>query len=101
MEIIQVGQANYEDVVAKSAVPVLIDFYADWCGPCRMLAPIVDQIAAERPDIQVCRVNVDEENALASRFNISAIPMLAVVKNGETVKTNVGFIPKEQILAML
>ena len=101
MAVTQLGKDNFDAVVSASDVPVLIDFYADWCGPCHMLAPIIDEIAAEREDVRACRVNVDEENELAARFGVSAIPMLVVMRGGKPHKTAVGYMPKEQVLALL
>ena len=101
MAITQLGKDNFDAVVSKSEKPVLIDFYADWCGPCHMLAPVIDEIASEREDVRVCRVNVDEENELAARFGVSAIPMLVVMRGGKPDKTAVGYMPKEQVLALL
>ena len=80
---------------------MLLDFWATWCGPCRMVAPILEEIAAERPDIKVCKVNVDEQPELASRYRIMSIPTLMVVKNGQVVNQAVGARPKSQILSML
>ena len=80
---------------------MLLDFWATWCGPCRMVAPILEEIAGERPDIKVCKVNVDEQPELASRYRIMSIPTLMVVKNGEIVNQAVGARPKSQILSML
>ena len=85
----------------NSDKPVLLDFYADWCGPCRMVGPIVEEIAGERSDIKVGKINVDEQSELAAQFGVMSIPMLAVIKNGEVVNRSVGARPKEQILAML
>ena len=101
MAVTQLGKDNFDAVVSESERSVLIDFYADWCGPCHMLAPIIDEIAAEREDVRVCRVNVDEENELAARFGVSAIPMLVVMRCGKPDKTAVGYMPKEQVLALL
>ena len=89
------------DAVLNGDKPVLIDFYAEWCGPCRMVGPIVDEIAAEREDVLVGKVNVDEEQALAARFGVASIPTLVVVKDGKVVRRAVGARPKAQILAML
>lgn len=92
---------NFEQEVLRSDKTVLLDFWATWCGPCRMVAPILEEIAAERPDIKVCKVNVDEEPELASRYRIMSIPTLMVVKNGQVVNQAVGARPKSQILGML
>ena len=89
------------DAVLNGDKPVLIDFFAEWCGPCRMVSPIVDEIAAEREDVLVGKVNVDEEQALAARFGVASIPTLVVVKDGKVVGRTVGARPKAQILSML
>ncbi|MBR2847986.1 MAG: thioredoxin [Clostridia bacterium] len=101
MSVITVTKDNFENEVMKSEKPVLIDFWASWCGPCRMLSPTVDQIAEERADIKVCKVNVDEESELASKFGIMSIPTLFVIKNGQVVNQSMGVQPKSAILAML
>lgn len=100
MSVIKVGKDNF-DSVKNSDKPVLLDFYADWCGPCRMLAPMIDEIANEREDIIVAKINVDDEQELASEFGIFSIPSLVVMKNGKIVDQSVGAKPKAQILAML
>lgn len=100
MSVLQVTQENF-DLVKNSDKKVLIDFYADWCGPCRMVSPFVDQIAEERPDILVAKVNVDEQAELANVFGVSSIPTLVVMQNGAVVTQAAGARPKAQILAML
>ena len=100
MSVVKLNKENF-DKVKNSDKQVLIDFYADWCGPCRMVSPIVDQIAEEYSEYLVCKVNVDEEGELAAEFGVSSIPMLVVMKNGEIVAQSVGARPKDQILAML
>jgi thioredoxin 1 len=101
MAIVNLTKDNFEQEVLKSDKPVLVDFWAAWCGPCKMLSPIVDEIAAERSDIKVGKVNVDEESALAVEFKVASIPMLVLFKNGQPVKKSVGYVPKEQVLALL
>ena len=100
MKVIKISQSNFE-LAQNSEKPVLLDFYADWCGPCRMVSPIVDEIAEERDDILVGKINVDEEPALAERFGVFSIPTLVVMKKGEVVNQSAGARPKAQILAML
>ncbi len=100
MSVISIGKNNFDDV-KNSDKTVLLDFYADWCGPCRMVSPIVDEIASENPQYLVGKINVDNEPELAQQFGVSSIPMLAVMKNGEIVNKSVGARPKAQILAML
>lgn len=101
MSVIKINKNNFMEEVMHSDKPVLLDFYADWCGPCRMVGPIVSEIAEERNDIKVGKINVDDEPELASQFQVMSIPMLAVIKNGKIVNSTVGARPKEQILAML
>lgn len=100
MSVLSVNKSNFQEL-KNSEKTVLIDFYADWCGPCRMVSPIVDEIANENPEILVAKVNVDEEPELASSFDVSSIPMLVIMKNGVVVNQAVGARPKEQILSML
>ena len=100
MSVKMIGKNNFEEV-KNSDKPVLIDFYADWCGPCRMVAPILHEIAEERSDIIVGKINVDDEGELAMQFGVYSIPTLVVMKNGEVVKQASGARPKAQILAML
>ena len=101
MSVININNNNFQDEVMHSEKLVLLDFWASWCGPCRMVSPIVDEIAAERSDIKVCKINVDEQPELAARFGIMSIPTLVVMKNGKVVNQAVGARPKAQILAML
>lgn len=101
MSVIQINQENFAHEVLHSDKPVLLDFWASWCGPCRMVGPIVEEIAQERQDIKVGKVNVDEERQLAAQFQIMSIPTLMVIRDGKIVKQTVGARPKEQILAML
>lgn len=100
MSVLKITNETFESV-KNSEKTVLLDFYADWCGPCRMVSPLVDEIAAENPQFLVGKINIDEEEALALRFGISTIPTLIVMKNGEVVNRSVGARPKAQILAML
>ncbi len=100
MAIVKVTSENFEQIKA-SGKTVLLDFYADWCGPCRMVGPLVEQIAEEHPEYLICKVNVDDEPGLASRFGIVSIPTLVVLRDGEVVKQSAGAKPKHLILAML
>ncbi len=100
MSVIDVNKNNF-DAVKNSNKPVLLDFYADWCGPCRMMSPLVDAVAEENPQYLVGKVNVDSEPELAQSFGVVSIPMLVVMKNGRIVEQLVGARPKPQILAML
>lgn len=101
MSATNITKANYMQEVVHSERPVLLDFWAPWCGPCRMVAPILDEIARERADIKVCKVNVDEQPELAGQFGVMSIPTLVVMKEGRIVNQVVGARPKDQILAML
>ena len=101
MSVIKITNENYTSEVVECEKTVLLDFYADWCGPCRMVSPIVDAIAEENSDIKVGKVNVDEENELATAFGVMSIPSLFVIKGGEVVNQAVGARTKAQILDML
>ena len=100
MSVISVNKNNFDEI-RNSDMPVLLDFYADWCGPCRMVSPIVDEIAQENPQYLVGKINVDEEPELAQAFGVMSIPMLAVIKDGKLVNQAVGARPKDSILDML
>lgn len=101
MSVITITKNNFQEEVLNSDKPVLLDFWASWCGPCRMVSPIVDEIADERSDIKVGKINVDNEPELAGQFNVMSIPTLIVIKNGKVANQAVGARPKEQILALL
>ncbi|MBP5247155.1 MAG: thioredoxin [Fibrobacter sp.] len=102
MSEVKLTKENFESEVMQSDKPVLIDFWASWCGPCRMLSPVISEIAEECGDkVKVCKVNVDEEEELAAQFQVSSIPMLVVMKNGKVTNSSVGVRPKNQILEML
>ena len=101
MSAILVNKNNFQEEVLGSDKPVLVDFWAPWCGPCRMVLPIIEEIAEENEDIKVVKINVDEDPELANQFGVMTIPTLYVFKNGEAVNHRSGAMPKEQILAMV
>ena len=101
MAVITITKENFQSEVVQSDKPVLLDFWATWCGPCRMVSPIVDQIADERSDIKVGKINVDEQPELAQQFRIISIPTLVVMRDGQIANKAVGAMPKEEILALL
>ena len=102
MKPVVLNKENFEDVVLKSDKPVLVDFYADWCGPCKMIAPMIDEIAEEMVDkALVCKVDVDDARDLAIEFKVATIPTLMVFKNGERTQTVIGARPKNDIKALL
>lgn len=101
MSVIVATKDNFESEIVNSAVPVLLDFYADWCGPCRMVSPVVEQIAEENDGIKVAKVNVEEEFELAEAFDVSSIPTLVVMKGGKVTNKSIGYKEKKQILNML
>lgn len=101
MSVVKITKENYQETVLNTDRKVLLDFWAPWCGPCRMVSPIVDEIAEERKDILVGKINVDEEMELASRFQVMSIPTLVVIHNGQVVNQVVGARPKDAILSLL
>ena len=101
MAVYTITNENYASEVLQADRPVLLDFWASWCGPCRMVSPLVDEIAAEHPEIKVGKINVDEQPELAQQFGVMSIPTLVVMKNGELVNKAVGARPKAEILALL
>ena len=101
MAVVTITTENFAQEVLHSDKPVLLDFWASWCGPCRMLSPVVDEVAEERTDVKVGKVNVDEQMELAMRFQVSSIPMLVVFKDGKAVAKSVGYRPKSEIAAMV
>ena len=98
---VDITKDNFQQEVVESEKPVLLDFWAPWCGPCRMIAPTLEEIAEENPEIKVCKINVDEEPELAKQFKVISIPTLFVIKNGEVVNKSLGVRSKDQILDMI
>ena len=101
MAVITVTKDNFQEEVVNCEKKVLVDFWASWCGPCRRVSPVIEEIAGERDDIKVCKINVDEQSELANQFQVMSIPTLMVMQNGEVVNQAVGALPKSQILALL
>ena len=101
MSVMNITKNNFQEEVINSEKPVLLDFWAEWCGPCRMMSPVVDEISEERSDIKVGKINVDEQQELAAKFGIMSIPTLVVMKDGKIINQSVGAGPKSRILAML
>ena len=101
MALIHVTNDTFRREVLESEKPVLVDFWATWCGPCKMLAPVLEEIAAERPDVTVAKINVDEDPTLAAQFGVDAIPTVLLFRDGKVTGTSVGFCQKEKLLAML
>lgn len=101
MDIIEITEENFDEKVVCSDIPVLVDFWASWCGPCKMLAPVIDEIAAERDDIVVGKINVDEQMGLAIKYGVSGVPTVALFKNGDIVERSVGYQSKGELLSEL
>lgn len=101
MKPIIITKSNFEEEVLKSTMPVLIDFYADWCGPCKMLGPVMEKLAEEVTTAKICKVNVDTENELASKYGVMSIPTIIVIKEGKVVNKAVGLQSKEKLINML
>nr|WP_300324258.1 thioredoxin [uncultured Anaerostipes sp.] len=101
MSVMHIHKDNFQEEVMNADRPVLLDFWASWCGPCQMLGSVIDQIADEQDEVKICKVNVDEQPELASQFGVMSIPTLVVMKEGKITNKSVGAKPKEQILAML
>ena len=99
--ITTITKDNFENEIVKADKPVLVDFWASWCGPCRMLSPTIDEIAEEHPEIKVCKINIDDEAELAIRHGVMSVPTLLIFKNGEIAQTAVGVRPKDEILDLL
>ena len=101
MALLKLTRDNFETEVLNSTLPVLIDFYADWCGPCRMLGPVIDEIAEEATDFKVGKVNIDEQPELATKYQVMSVPTLVVIKNGDVANRVTGVTPKQKILDMI
>lgn len=101
MAVLHVTKDNFQQEVLESSKPVLLDFWAAWCAPCRMLSPILDEIAEETEEFKICKINVDEEGELAMQFRVMSIPTLVVMKNGEEVTRSLGVMPKDDVLDLM
>ena len=101
MAVIKLTKANFDKEVMEAAQPVLVDFYADWCGPCKMMAPVVEEIAAEKSDVKVCKINIDEEMELAQRFGVMSIPTFISFKGGQMAGKQIGAVAKSALLELV
>lgn len=101
MAVVKVTTENFENEVIKSILPVIVDFWADWCGPCKRLSPAIEQLSEEHKEIKFCKINIDEQPALADRFRIMSIPTLIAFKNGDITNTSVGLIAQDEILKLI
>ena len=101
MAVVKLTTANFDQEVLQADRPVFVDFYADWCGPCKMMGPVVEEISGELDDVKVCKINIDEEMEVAQRYGVMSIPTLVLMKNGRVAASAVGVRPKQQIEAML
>lgn len=101
MEIVKITAKNFESEVKNSEKPVLLDFFANWCGPCKMLAPVLEEIAAENDGVKIGKINVDDEGELARAFGITSIPTLVVMEGGKEVRRSLGYMPKEDVLLLI
>jgi len=101
MAALHINKDNFQELVLNADIPVLVDFFATWCGPCKMIAPILEEIADEHPEIRVCKIDVDQESELTSQFGITSVPTLLVFRDGEMVSKTTGARPKQAILDLL
>lgn len=101
MSVIHLTNENFEQEVINSSTPVLVDFWAPWCGPCKMLSPVIDELASEISDVKICKVNIDEQPEIAKQFRVMSIPTLVKFESGKAAKRSVGFIPKEEIITFI
>lgn len=100
MEVLKLTKDTFDEEVLKADKPVLVDFYADWCGPCKMMAPVIEEVAGEKSDAKVCKLNIDEDTEIAQRYGVMSIPTLIVFKEGQIAKKSVGAVPKSAVLSL-